>query len=128
MTSNRPKLETPRLRDYLAGAAVADGLILLASLALSYTELSTDSIRLAMFFATYVGTAMAGFLVTGKIHSRYLPVGLMTGMISYILYIIPVTVVFHTTSADLWHPISFFFGACTGAQIRENKSKKKNKR
>jgi len=85
--SNTEDEKTPTLKDYLAGAVLANSLAWLM-LGLMPSLAADPLLLILMLFLTYMlGTIIAGYAVARKAAQNHLRIGLKTGLGSFIFHI-----------------------------------------
>jgi len=79
--------KTPTLKDYLAGAALANSLAWLTLCVTAFFEIDLTTLVQLLFLTYMFGTIIAGYLVTRKASEDHLKVGLKTGLGSFVFHI-----------------------------------------
>ena len=115
-----------RLRDYAAGALVANAPAWLLSLLFPYLRTVTGEVftALTIFFIAMAGGVAAGYLVARRATSEQVRRGMSTGLFSYALYALFLT--FTGVRGDVMDDISsltgFVIGGAVGARLWEKKN------
>lgn len=111
------------MRDYVAGALVANAPMWLLNIILQYlkTELSFAFLGLILYFTAMAGSAVAGYLLERKRGLGYRRTGMTTGFTAYVLYSIYLTIVKVRGGVleDLLPLMGFVIGGAIGARYRE---------
>jgi len=117
------------LRDYAAGALVANAPSWLLSLLFPYLRTVTGYIftALAIFFTAMAGGVAAGYLVARRANSEQVKVGLSTGLFSYTIYALFLTFTGVRGGAmdDIPSLTGFVIGGATGARLWETKHQRR---
>ena len=123
---NSPPLRSISLKEYAAGALLANAPIWLLSAVLPDRWFEKYNIFLALFtyFITMAGGTWAGYLISRKTGQGYLRAGIPTGLFSYSLYAIFMTItgVRGGILEDVPSLIGFVIGGAAGARYREKQS------
>lgn len=77
----------PTLKDYLAGAALANSLAWLTLAVTAFSEIDLVTLIQILFLTYMFGTIIAGYLVTRKASQNHLKIGLKTGLGSFVFHI-----------------------------------------
>lgn len=113
----------PRLRDYLAGSLVANSPAWLLSLISPYLIATMGEIFmvLILFFITMAGGVLAGYLVARSVQSEQVKTGLSTGLFSYALYALFLTITGFRGGplVDIPSITGFVIGGAVGARLCE---------
>ena len=113
----------PRLRDYAAGSLVSNSPAWLLSLVVPYLRTKTGEIftALILFFTVMAGGVLSGYLVARRAKSEYVKCGMSTGLFSYALYAIFLTISSSRVSAleDIISITGFVVGGAVGARLFE---------
>ncbi|MCW4037144.1 MAG: TIGR04086 family membrane protein [Candidatus Bathyarchaeota archaeon] len=94
--------EHPKIIEYVQGASIANAPTFLLFIILSFVDPDLESLVHSMQFFNYslsilsilafillvVSTLIAGFLVAGRVTSRYVRTGTYTGAFSYLMFLI----------------------------------------
>jgi putative membrane protein (TIGR04086 family) len=94
--------EHPKIIEYIQGASLANAPTFLLFIILSFVDPDLESLIHSIQFFNYslsilsilafilivVSTLIAGFLVAGRVTSRYLRTGTYTGAFSYLMFLI----------------------------------------
>jgi hypothetical protein len=111
------------MRDYVAGALVANAPMWLLNIILQYlkAELSFVYLGLILYFTAMAGSAVAGYLLERKRGLGYRKTGMTTGFTAYVLYSIYLTVVRVRGGVleDFLPLMGFVIGGAIGARYRE---------
>ena len=109
-----------KLKIYLAGTALTNGPILILNyLLLSSVHLSSVMSSILSYGMCFIASAIAGYLVTENLPGNPLKAGMVTGVLSYIIYATLVTAFFPVSTWDLVVFFGFFMGGCVGSKIWE---------
>lgn len=94
--------EHPKIIEYIQGASIANAPTFILFIILSFVDPDLESLVYSIQFFNYslsilsilafilivVCTLIAGFLVAGRVSSRYLRTGTYTGAFSYLMFLI----------------------------------------
>ena len=109
-----------KLKIYLAGTALTNAPILVFNyLLLSSIHLSSVLSSILSYGMCFITSAIAGYLVTENLPGNPLKAGMVTGVLSYIIYATLVAVLLPTGTWDLVVFFGFFMGGCVGSKIWE---------
>ena len=121
-----PEILSVPLRDYVAGALVANAPMWLLNTILQYlkTELSFVFLGLILYFTAMASSALAGYLLEKKRGLGYQKTGMTTGFTAYALYSIYLTIVRVRGGVleDLLPLMGFVIGGAIGARYREKQN------
>ena len=122
-----PEILRVPLRDYVAGALVANAPMWLLSIVLQYLkiDLSFVFLGLTLYFTAMAGSALAGYLLERKRGLGYKKTGMPTGFTAYALYSIYLTVVRVRGGVmeDFLPLMGFVIGGAIGARYREKQNR-----
>lgn len=116
-TKNRT-IEQPGIKIYLAGAGLANAPMIFVVIFISSMDQGIKTVTAISFLAIFVGAVIAGFMVAGKVLSRYVTVGGMTGLFGFLFYIVFVLIFFKILTGDFWTAMVFVIGGCIGGNLR----------
>ena len=122
-----PEILRVPLRDYVAGALVANAPMWLLSIVLQYLkiDLSFVFLGLTLYFTAMAGSALAGYLLERKRGLGYKKTGMTTGFTAYALYSLYLTVVRVRGGVleDFLPLMGFVIGGAIGARYREKQNR-----
>ncbi|RLC73524.1 MAG: hypothetical protein DRI26_00675 [Chloroflexi bacterium] len=114
-----------RLRDYAAGSLVANGPAWLLSLTLPYLRTTIGGIfaMIVLCFTAMGGGVVAGYLVARRVRSEHVKSGLTTGLFSYALYAVFLTITGYRVGSlgDIPSLTGFVIGGAIGARLWEKR-------
>lgn len=117
------------LREYAAGALVANAPSWLLSLLFPYLRNVTGEVftALTIFFIAMAGGVAAGYLVARRATSEQVKMGISTGLFSYALYALFLTFTGVRGGAmdDISSLTGFVIGGAVGARLWEKKTSEK---
>jgi hypothetical protein len=109
-----------KLKTYLAGAALANAPILILNyLLLSSMHLSSVLSSILSYGVCFATSVIAGYLVAGNLSGNPIKAGMVTGVLSYIIYATLVAVLLPVDTWDLVAFLGFLMGGCVGSKIWE---------
>lgn len=114
-------IEQPGMKIYLAGAGLANAPIIFLATILPSMGLGIKAVTAISFLAIFAGAVIAGFMVAGKVLSRYVTVGGMTGLFGFLFYIVFVLIFVQILTGDFWTAMVFVMGGCIGGMIRRKR-------
>jgi len=79
--------KNPTLKDYIAGAALANSLAWLTLAVTAFSEIDLVTFIKLLFLTYLLGTIISGYLVSRKASQNHLKVGLKTGLGSFVFHI-----------------------------------------
>jgi len=111
------------MRDYVAGALVANSPMWVLNIILQYlkAELSFVYLGLILYFTAMASSAVAGYLLERKRGLGYRRTGMTTGFTAYVLYSVYLTIVMVRGGVleDFLPLMGFVIGGAIGARYRE---------
>jgi putative membrane protein (TIGR04086 family) len=125
--------EHPKIIEYIQGASIANAPTFLLFIVLSFVDPDLESLVHSIQFFNYslsilsilafilivVSTLIAGFLVAGRVSSRYLRTGTYTGAFSYLMFLI-YKLVFYPSGMlpESWMFLVFLIGGGLGGFLK----------
>lgn len=107
-----------KLKIYLAGTTLTNAPVLILNyLLLSSVHLSSVLSSILSYGMCFTASAIAGYLVTENLPGNPLKAGMVTGVLSYIIYATLVTALLPTGTWDLVVFFGFLMGGHVGSKI-----------